>query len=328
MGFIKASICTIIILVMLMVETHSMNGWFSKFCCKPKKETIKEREVKKDVAVNVYKKAAKCELYLRARKNDLIDPEFTVSGIKYCRMHCFFPICEINKDHTLEKYGFELLKLRKDKEWVLQRLKVLYLAMIKGKVKLKFNDTKVPMEAMKEFALEHLKKQTKYANKNIGLLPIGNIFHTRNSEKTVSLFHADFAGLDENSSRDDFFQSFDSHKTLNLKSELEKGKPMEIINMWGPFMEDISQHILGFLPSGKKIGLHVDSANSIPIGMSYGKTYDPNMEIILKSNMKVGEVYIFRTSGKNAPHHASITIEGKSGERISYEYRFIVMKYK
>jgi hypothetical protein len=103
-----------------------------------------------------------------------------------------------------------------------------------------------------------------------------------------------------------------------------------VINIWGPLFENISQHILGFLPPGKhkcavdpgvtRLGFTcLDSNDCAHLSI---KT-----PITLKSNMKRGDVYLFRTSGPNAPPHASITIqEREDALRRSFELRFIVME--
>jgi hypothetical protein len=144
-------------------------------------------------------------------------------------------------------------------------------------------------------------------------------------------FHIDFAGLNENSTTDEFFRSIRRTIPQNLlvpplefETKLKNGKPIEVINIWGPLFENISQHILGFLPPGK----HKCAVHSSGIGLtcveSNGPTHTP---ITLKKNMKRGEVYLFRTSGPNAPPHGSITIqEREDALRRSFELRFIVMQ--
>jgi hypothetical protein len=152
-------------------------------------------------------------------------------------------------------------------------------------------------------------------------------------QRPLNRFHIDFAGLDETSTTDEFFRSILPHDfvlPLEFETKLKNGKPIEVINIWGPLFENISQHILGFLPPGKhkcavdpgvtRLGFTcLDSNDCAHLSI---KT-----PITLKSNMKRGDVYLFRTSGPNAPPHASITIqEREDALRRSFELRFIVME--
>jgi hypothetical protein len=298
-------------------------------CCSQCKgkyaETVKLRDLPSDG-----KMYGKCEIYQQT--------------IPFCSSPVFdttekiFQISEITEDDTLKNKGFELMTLpQTTKNNVLPVLEEIFKN--RPKQTSTFEKEEEIINELKEIILNHLKKDVKYANKDIYVLPMHTaLLRTASSQagtaKHFPLFHIDFGGVSYLTSdkvlraAKAIFKGDENMLTPDLETHIKNGKPIEIINIWGPLFEDISQHILGFLSPG--VHKHQDYLDTL-IAYPYLEPKDTqlldNISITLNSNMKKGQVYIFRTSGPQAPPHASIKIQGKKNmDRKSFEYRFIVME--
>jgi hypothetical protein len=248
------------------------------------------------------------------------------------------PIQQITEAQSLEKDGFVLQELHGDNpELQKETMNVLTRGICEWRSE-NWKDT--AMESIINFTLSYLQKMDKYKGKNIDLVPIQKVQWRRpdiGSARYASVLHSDFPNFEnwtnpvEELEKSGYVLSHDS------KQKLKKGIPLDMVNVWGPLnKEGVYQNTLAFLSQNAK-NIVEDKLVPDPKGAGgfvanekISKEELKNLckqPMFVKSGMKMGEIFIFVTSGPKQAFHASVSIYGGGlGNRQSFEYRFIVLE--
>jgi len=249
------------------------------------------------------------------------------------------PVVEIG-EHNLEEDGFELLKLNED-QFTDTNLKILEDALNKDTELNTYFVNPDVTAAMKTVVYQHVKKQDKYKNMVIDVMLMDEGAFFRSSEKNQNPeTHIDYASFQKDWTKEEVIQmesKVDSNKNSELQQDERIIKPQEIINIWGPLENDkTTTNILGFVPKPAEgwknenidWGNKDNKGNGVT-GFLKQSIPDSSKKYVLKTNMPKGWVYIFRTSGLDAPGHSAITIKGEQEQtRKSFEYRFLIVEIK